>query len=144
MASGMGSGSHYGRARGEGLSPRGESSCRISGTAGGSLRGRRVQRARYEEHSMGTTTIRAATALAGLALALGAHAAAPAGATGLCKDGTYTETTTKKGACAGHQGLKKWYGKKGAPAAQDTKPAGDLAPTKPTQSINSTVSGDRL
>ena len=77
------------------------------------------------------------------ALAIGAQAGAPPGATGLCKDGTYTETTARKGACAGHKGLKKWYGTRGVRATDDTKPAGNLAPTQPTQSINSTVSGDR-
>lgn len=92
---------------------------------------------------MGTTTIKAALAFAGAALALCAQAAPPAGATGLCKDGTYTETTAKKGACAGRKGLKKWYGTHRAPATAE-KPAESLAPTKPTQSVNSTVSGDRL
>ena len=30
------------------------------------------------------------------------------GATALCKDGTYTNTTTTSGACHGHQGVKQW------------------------------------
>lgn len=76
-----------------------------------------------------------------LALAGGAHAQRPDGATGLCKDGTYTETTAKKGACAGHKGLKKWYGKRRATSAA---PTDERSPVKPTQSINSTQSGDRL
>ena len=94
---------------------------------------------------MHRNTIQLMLAAAAATAAIGAPAAPPAGATGLCKDGTYTETTTKKGACAGHKGLKKWYGAHGAPATPDAgKPVESLAPAKPTQSINSTVSGDRL
>ena len=84
---------------------------------------------------------RIAIAVSLLALAGGAQAQRPEGATGLCKDGTYTETTAKKGACAGHKGLKKWYGTRRSPSAG---PADERAPVKPTQSINSTQSGDRL
>ena len=55
-----------------------------------------------------------------------APANAPAGTTGMCKDGSYYSGATKQGACEGHKGVKEWYG---APPATPPVSAGQSTPT---------------
>ena len=59
-----------------------------------------------------------------------APAAAPAGSTAMCKDGTYFSGATKKGACAGHHGVKDWYGAVAAAPAAATPAAPAAKATK--------------
>jgi hypothetical protein len=70
--------------------------------------------------------IRATVIAAGFFVSQFALAQAPAGSTGQCKDGTYTSSASKSGACHGHQGVKEWYAT--APAAPA---AGAATPSKP-------------
>jgi hypothetical protein len=75
------------------------------------------------------------TALAGLVIASLALAEAPAGSTGECKDGTYTSSEKKSGACASHGGVKEWFAEKAADKEKkaEAKPAAEPKPAKETQ-----------
>ncbi len=74
-------------------------------------------------------------------------AGASAGSTGQCKDGSYTTNATKKGACAGHQGVKDWFADAAAApvtigTAQSPVVAGAAASTTPN-SVSGTVASPR-
>jgi len=60
----------------------------------------------------------------------------PAGATGRCKDGSYTESATKRGACKGHGGVAEWLATQssGSAAKTDKKAAtAEAAPSTPPE-----------
>ncbi len=80
--------------------------------------------------------IRLMAVAAGLLLTHAAVAQAPTGSTGQCKDGTYTTSASKSGACRGHQGVKQWFAAEPAAsaktAAKTAAPAAPAAAAAPT------------
>ena len=82
-----------------------------------------------------------------LVLILGAFASncalaqAPVGATGQCKDSSYTKAAKKWQACAGHQGVQSWYAdaKPGAAPAAATSPAAAPAAAAPAATTSASA-----
>jgi gas vesicle protein len=68
------------------------------------------------------TSCAAAAFSVGMFVAQPSAQSRPADATAQCKDGSYTTAANRRGACAGHGGVKTWYaGEKTKAAAKDAK-----------------------
>ena len=60
----------------------------------------------------------------GVALSMSAQTVPPPGATGRCRDLTYTKATDHRGACSGHGGVAKWLDKTTSDKPASTKARG--------------------
>lgn len=72
----------------------------------------------------------------GALICQGAYAQGAAAHTALCKDGTYFDGATHKGACKGHKGVKEWMDKtsaKSEKAAASTAASDNTAAAKKTK-----------
>lgn len=69
-----------------------------------------------------------------------APAGAPAGATGLCRDGSYTYSATKRGACSRHGGVQQWI----ADAAPAAKAPSTSAPSSAKQAAETPARGIKV
>lgn len=72
--------------------------------------------------------------LAGVLACGSALAQAPAGATGQCKDNSYTTAAKKWQACAGHKGVQSWYAEAKPGSAGSGMPGAASSATAPTAS----------
>ena len=61
----------------------------------------------------------------------GTKTAAPTGATGQCKDGTYTKAKSERGACSGHGGVGAWIAGSAGSATPPAVPPPPSAPVRP-------------
>jgi hypothetical protein len=88
----------------------------------------------------------AALVIATIALGFGGFAASaavkdgpPAGATAICKDGTYSFSQTRSGTCSHHGGVATWLTGDAAPPAAATSAAAPTTAAQTTTSVTTTA-----